>query len=161
MSAFVLDKRLEGDSVPLAELPLSAVRRQLFVKDVKVQDGSIRSASVLTVAYVPVPAFDVPEYQSSRALVWFDCKQERYEQRGIARYASMNGGGTPTSADAEKVRRRPKRARRCRIGSPPQVRPARAIHPLECRRLHRPAVISRKPSPRPFVQEPCLGGSIT
>ena len=26
MSAFVLDKRLEGDSVPLAELPLSAVR---------------------------------------------------------------------------------------------------------------------------------------
>lgn len=26
MNAFVLDKRLEGDSVPLAELPLSAVR---------------------------------------------------------------------------------------------------------------------------------------
>jgi diadenosine tetraphosphate (Ap4A) HIT family hydrolase len=26
MSAFVLDKRLEGDSVPVAELPLSAVR---------------------------------------------------------------------------------------------------------------------------------------
>ena len=26
MSAFVLDKRLEGDSVPLAELPLSVVR---------------------------------------------------------------------------------------------------------------------------------------
>ena len=74
----------------------------VFVKDVKVQDGSIRSASVLTVAYDPVPAFDVPEYQSSRALVWFDCKQGRYEQRGIARYASANGGGTPTSADAEK-----------------------------------------------------------
>jgi len=74
----------------------------VFVKDVKVQDGPIRSASVLTVAYVPVPAFDVPEYQSSRAVVWFDCKQGRYEQRGIARYGSVDGSGTPTSADAEK-----------------------------------------------------------
>ena len=71
----------------------------VFVKDVKVQQGSIRSASVLTVAYVPVPASDVPEYQSSRALVWFDCTQGRYEQRGLARYASVDGGGTPTSAE--------------------------------------------------------------
>ena len=74
----------------------------VFVKDVKEHEGPIRSASVLTVAYVPVPAFDVPEYQSSRALVWFDCKQGRYEQRSIARYASTDGSGTPTSADAEK-----------------------------------------------------------
>ena len=74
----------------------------VFVKDIAVKEGPIRSAAVLTVAYVPVPAFDVPEYQSSRTLVWFDCKQGRYEQRSISRYASVNGGGTPTSADAEK-----------------------------------------------------------
>lgn len=85
----------------------------VFVKDVKVQDGPIRSASVLTVAYVPFPASDVPEYQSSRALVWFDCSQERYEQRDIARYASLDGSGTPTSADAEKP-----------ASAPPQMQPA-------------------------------------
>ena len=75
----------------------------VFVKEVKVKDGPIRSASVLTVAYVPVPASDVPEYQSSRASVWFDCRQGRYEQRSIARYESTDGGGTPTSAEVESA----------------------------------------------------------
>ena len=74
----------------------------VFVQDVRARDESIRSASVLTVAYVPVPAFDVPEYQSSRTLIWFDCRKGSYEQRGIARYASVDGGGAPTSSNAEK-----------------------------------------------------------
>ena len=88
--------------VTVITTPEGVPTADVFVKDVEVKEGPIRSAAVLTVAYVPVPALDVPEYQSSRALVWFDCKHGRYEQRSIARYASMNGGGTPTSADAEK-----------------------------------------------------------
>jgi hypothetical protein len=74
----------------------------VFVQDVRARDESIRAASVLTVAYVPVPAFDLPEYQSSRALIWFDCRQGRYEERAIARYASVDGAGAPTSTNAEK-----------------------------------------------------------
>jgi len=84
---------VSSEGIPMADL---------FFKDVKVQDGAIRSASVLTAAYVPVQPSGLPGYQSTNAVVWFDCKGARFEQRGIKRYASADGSGEPTSSEAEK-----------------------------------------------------------
>lgn len=82
----------------MEEVPISDV----FVKAVKAGKGSIRSAYLLNVFYVAVPASDSPEYQSTKALVWFNCKEGSYEQRNLERYASVDGSGNPVSADAEK-----------------------------------------------------------
>ncbi|MEO8158860.1 MAG: surface-adhesin E family protein [Betaproteobacteria bacterium] len=74
----------------------------LFVKGVKVEKDTVRSANLLNVFYVPVPASDFPEYQSTKMLVWFDCKEGEYEQRILERYATVDGSGNPVSRDAEK-----------------------------------------------------------
>lgn len=74
----------------------------LFVKGVKVEKDAVRSAYLLNVFYVPVPASDFPEYQSTKMLVWFDCKEGDYEQRILERYATVDGSGNPVSRDAEK-----------------------------------------------------------
>jgi hypothetical protein len=65
----------------------------IFVKDLKTRGGKVRSAQVLTASYVPIAAFEVPEYQSTNALVWFDCGTGAFEQRGIERYSSGDGTG--------------------------------------------------------------------
>jgi hypothetical protein len=77
-------------------------RSDVFIKDVKALDGSVRSARVLEVSYVSVPAADVPEYQSTKALLWFDCSERRYEERGIARYPSVDASGDPSSLSPDK-----------------------------------------------------------
>jgi hypothetical protein len=80
------------------EVPISDV----FVKGVKVEKGSIRSAYLLNAFYVPVPASESPEYQSAKMLAWFDCKEGSYEQHILERYASVDGRGNPVFRDAEK-----------------------------------------------------------
>jgi hypothetical protein len=80
------------------EVPVSDV----FVKGVKAEKGSIRSAYLLYALYVPVPASESPEYQSAKMLVWFDCKEGSYEQHILEHYASADGSGKPVSRDAEK-----------------------------------------------------------
>lgn len=80
------------------EVPISDV----FVKGVKAEKGSIRSAVLLNVFYVPVPASESTEYQSAKMLVWFDCKEGRFEQHILERYATVDGSGNPVSRDAEK-----------------------------------------------------------
>ena len=77
-------------------------RSDVFIKDVKALDGSVRSAQVLEVSYVPVPAADVPEYQSTQALFWFDCSARRYEERRLARYPSVDASGDPSSSSPDK-----------------------------------------------------------
>lgn len=80
------------------EVPIS----DLFVKGVKSERDAVRSAYLLNVFYVPVPASEFPEYQSTKMLVWFDCKQGSYEQRILERYATVDGTGNPVSRAAEK-----------------------------------------------------------
>jgi hypothetical protein len=80
------------------EVPIS----DIFVKGVKAEKGSIRSAYLLNAFYVPVPASELPEYQSAKMLVWFDCKEGNYEQRILERHASVDGSGIPVSRDLEK-----------------------------------------------------------
>jgi hypothetical protein len=80
------------------EVPVS----DIFVKGVKAEKDSIRSAYLLNVFYVAVPASESPEYLSSKMLVWFDCKEGSYEQRILERYATVDGSGNPVSRDAEK-----------------------------------------------------------
>jgi len=80
------------------EVPVS----DIFVKGVKAEKESIRSAYLLNVFYVAVPASESPEYLSTKMLVWFDCKEGSYEQRILERYATVDGSGNPVSRDAEK-----------------------------------------------------------
>lgn len=82
-----------SDAIPISDL---------FIKDVKMRDGSTRSAYVLNAFYAPVAASDLPEYQSTKALVWLDCNEQRYADRSIDRYPSVDGSGDPTSSQAEK-----------------------------------------------------------
>jgi hypothetical protein len=84
---------MNADAVPISDL---------FIKDVKIRDGPTRSAYVLNAFYALVAPSDLPEYQSTKALVWFDCNQQRYADRSIDRYASVDGSGDPTSSQAEK-----------------------------------------------------------
>lgn len=87
-----------ADARSAEEVPISDV----FVREVKTGDGSIRSAVLLNVFYTPMPGSDSPEYQSTKALVWINCKQGSYEQRNLERYASADGSGNPVSTTAEK-----------------------------------------------------------
>ncbi|HEX4985301.1 MAG TPA: surface-adhesin E family protein [Burkholderiales bacterium] len=81
------------------EVPVSDV----FVKSVKVEKGAVRSASLLNALYQPVATSDIPEYRSTKLLVWFDCKEGSYEQHILERYATVDGTGNPVSRDAEKL----------------------------------------------------------
>ncbi len=81
------------------EVPISDV----FLKSVKVEQGSIRSAYLLNVLYVAVPESEIPEYRSTKMLAWFDCKEGGYEQRILERYATVDGSGNPGSREAEKM----------------------------------------------------------
>ena len=87
-----------ADARSAEEVPISDV----FVREVKTGDGSIRSAVLLNVFYTPMPGSGSPEYQSTKALVWINCKQGSYEQRNLERYASADGSGNPVSTTAEK-----------------------------------------------------------
>jgi len=80
------------------DVPIS----DIFVKGVKAEKGSIRSAYLLNAFYAVVPASEFPEYQSAKMLVWFDCREGTYEQRILERYASADGSGNPVSRDVEK-----------------------------------------------------------
>jgi hypothetical protein len=80
------------------EVPIS----DIYVRGLKVEKGSIRSAYLLNTFYAAVLALEFPGYQSSKMLVWFDCKEGSYEQRILERYASADGSGNPNSREAEK-----------------------------------------------------------
>jgi surface-adhesin protein E len=84
---------VNAEGVPTADL---------FIKDVKTQGGAMRSAQVLSAYYAPLRAADGPEYQSSKALIWFDCSAGRFDQRALERYASSDGAGDPSSSEAAK-----------------------------------------------------------
>jgi hypothetical protein len=90
--------RFVAGAKSLEEVPIS----DIFVKGVKTEEGSIRSAYLLNVFYLAVPASESPEYQSTKMLVWFDCKERGYEQRILERYSTVDGSGNPVSRDAEK-----------------------------------------------------------
>lgn len=70
-----------------------------FVQGIVERSGGLRAAQVLNAFYVPIPEADVPEYQSTRAVLWFDCKAGTFEQRELSRYASADGAGTANSAE--------------------------------------------------------------
>ena len=93
---------VNAEGVPLADV---------FIKDVKPQDGSVRSAQVLSAFYSPASSSDVPEYQSSKAVVWFDCASGGLEQRGIERYSTKDGAGAATSSEALKPTTAPREMR--------------------------------------------------
>ena len=80
------------------EVPVSDV----FVKGVKTEQGSIRSAYLLNAFYIAVTSAEAPEYLSSKMLVWFDCRSGSYEQHIVERYAAVDGSGNPVSRTAEK-----------------------------------------------------------
>jgi surface-adhesin protein E len=84
---------VNAEGVPTADL---------FIKDVKTQGGAMRSAQVLSAYYAPLRAAEGPEYQSSKALIWFDCSAGRFDQRALERYASSDGAGEPSSPEAAK-----------------------------------------------------------
>ncbi len=88
--------KFAGGAVSAEGVPLADV----FVKDVKAGQGSVKSADVLSVAYTPVPASSVPEHQSVKALVWFDCAAATYQDRALQRYASVDGSGQPSSSES-------------------------------------------------------------
>ena len=88
-----VDGVVSSDGIPMSDL---------FIKDVKAQAGPVRSAYVLNVFYAPVAASEVPEYQSTKALVWFNCNDGTYQDRRVQRYASIDGRGDANSGDAEK-----------------------------------------------------------
>jgi len=75
----------------------------VFVKDMKIVDGSTRSAYVLNVSYVPVQISGLPEYQATKAFVLFNCAERSYEYRSVERYANMEGSGSPSSSDIRKA----------------------------------------------------------
>lgn len=88
-----VDGVVSADGIPTSDL---------FIKDVKAQSGTVRSASVLNAFYAPVAASEVPEYQSTMALVWFNCNDGSYQDRSVQRYASVDGRGEANSGDAAK-----------------------------------------------------------
>jgi hypothetical protein len=90
--------RFVAGAQSLEEVPIS----DIFVKGVKTEEGSIRSAYLLNVFYLPIPASESPEYHSTKMLVWFDCKEGGFEQRILERYSTVDGSGNPVSRDAEK-----------------------------------------------------------
>ena len=75
----------------------------VFIRDVKIPNGPIRSADVLNVSYLPLQVSDLPEFQSSKALIWFNCTEGSYEHRSVERYASTDGSGNPVSSDTKKA----------------------------------------------------------
>ena len=75
----------------------------VFVKDVKILDGSMRSATVLNVSYVPVQVSGLPEYQATKAFVLFSCTEGSYQYGSIERYANAEGNGDPNSSDTRKA----------------------------------------------------------
>jgi len=75
----------------------------VFVKDVKVVGGSMRSAYVLNVSYVPIQASGLPEYQATKALILFNCAERSYEYRSVERYMNVEGSGNPNSSDTRKA----------------------------------------------------------
>ena len=97
-----VDGLVNAEGVPLADV---------FIKAVKTQDGAVRSAQVLSAFYAPASSADVPEYQSSKAVVWFDCSGGSLEQRGIERYSSKDGAGPATSSEALKPATAPREMR--------------------------------------------------
>ncbi|MEO8626988.1 MAG: surface-adhesin E family protein [Betaproteobacteria bacterium] len=85
-----IDGAVNAEGVAIADI---------FIKDVKMQDASTRSARVLSAFYTPASGSDLPDYQSSNALVWFHCADGRYEHRSVDRYASADGRGASASSD--------------------------------------------------------------
>lgn len=79
-------------------VPLS----DLHIRDVKARGGKVRSALVLDVGYLPFPESTVAEYQSAKSLTWFDCGAGTFEHRRLERFMSVDGSGTPTSAEEAK-----------------------------------------------------------
>jgi hypothetical protein len=75
----------------------------VFVKDVKVVDGPMRSAYVLNVSYVPIQASGLPEYQATKALILFNCAERSYEYRSVERYMNVEVSGNPNSSDTRKA----------------------------------------------------------
>jgi hypothetical protein len=90
--------RFVAGAQSLEEVPIA----DIFVRGVKTEEGYIRSAYLLNVFYLPIPASELPEYQSTKMLVWFDCKEGGYQQRILERYSTVDGSGNPVSRDAEK-----------------------------------------------------------
>jgi hypothetical protein len=80
-------------------IPISDV----FVKDVKILDGTNRSAYVLNVSYAPVQVSGLPEYQATKTVALINCTERSYEYRSIERYANMEGSGDPNSSDSRKA----------------------------------------------------------
>jgi hypothetical protein len=74
----------------------------VFIKTVRTESGTIRSAYLLNALYVEAPASDTPAYHSTKLLVWFDCRDGTYQQRILERYASVDGTGIPVSREAER-----------------------------------------------------------
>src|SRR3954468_22019077 len=97
-----VDGLVNAEGVPLADV---------FIKDVKQQEGMVRSAQVLSAFYSPTSSADVPEYQSSKAVVWFDGASGGLEQRGIERYSTKDGAGQVTSSEALKPATAPREMR--------------------------------------------------
>ncbi|HVY06541.1 MAG TPA: hypothetical protein VHB46_11245 [Burkholderiales bacterium] len=90
--------RFVGGTRSIEDVPISDV----FVKSVKTEGGSVRSASFLNVLYVAVPESNVPEYRSTKMLVWIDCASGGYEQRILERYPTVDGTGIPGSREVER-----------------------------------------------------------
>ena len=80
------------------EVPVSDV----FVKGVKTEQGSIRSAYLLNAFYFAVTSGEAAEYLSSKMLIWIDCRSGSYEQHIVERYATVDGSGNPVSRTVEK-----------------------------------------------------------
>jgi hypothetical protein len=90
--------RFVGGTHTAEDVPVSDV----FVKAVKTEGGSVRSAYFLNALYIPVPESNVPEYRSTKMLVWIDCSSGGYEQRILERYATVDGTGIPGSREVER-----------------------------------------------------------
>jgi hypothetical protein len=73
------------------EVPIS----DMFIRGVKTEQGSIRSAYLLNAFYLPVADPELPVYQSTKMLVWFDCKEGNFQQRIVERYPSADGSANP------------------------------------------------------------------
>ena len=74
----------------------------VFVKTIRSESGTIRSAYLLNALYVAVAEGDSPGYRSAKLLVWFDCRDGTYQQRILERYAAVDGTGVPVSREAER-----------------------------------------------------------
>jgi hypothetical protein len=74
----------------------------IFVKTVRSESGTIRSAYLLNALYIAVTEGESPGYRSAKLLVWFDCRDGTYQQRILERYATVDGTGIPVSREAER-----------------------------------------------------------